>query len=116
MDSTPSWRAFPPSVSPLDDELVAGLGLARLVPQGRLTPRAHGPGHADRGPALPPAVGWLEGSMATPRTAGRRPSQRDRPALPRLIVSCSRLPTCPTVARQSRWTFRTSPEGSRMWA
>jgi len=31
---------------------------------------------------LPPC-GWSTGFLATPRTVGRRPSQRERPALPR---------------------------------
>src|ERR1019366_7838128 len=31
----------------------------------------------------PPPFGWSTGFVATPRTRGRRPSQRLRPALPR---------------------------------
>src|SRR3972149_1819795 len=54
--------------------------------------------------------------MATPRTVGRHPSQRRRPALPILIASCSAFPTCPIVALQSSRTSRTSPEGRRRWA
>src|SRR5262249_39425988 len=30
----------------------------------------------------PPPIGWSTGFMATPRTLGRRPSQRDLPAFP----------------------------------
>src|SRR4030042_1143140 len=40
--------------------------------------------------------------MATPRTWGRFPRQRDRPALPTRWFSCSRFPTWPTVALQRR--------------
>src|SRR3954454_159195 len=52
----------------------------------------------------PPPSGWSNGFMATPRTVGRLPFQRIRPALPQLMLDCSALPTSPTVARQ-----RTSP-------
>src|SRR3989337_1700623 len=48
----------------------------------------------------PPPWGWSWGFMATPRTVGRRPSQRLRPALPEATFWWSRLPTCPMVARQ----------------
>jgi hypothetical protein len=51
--------------------------------------------------------------MATPRTDGRIPIQRDRPALPMDTFSCSKFPTWPTVAMHSNRTFRISPEGSR---
>src|SRR5690554_403389 len=51
--------------------------------------------------------------MAVPRTLGRRPIQRERPALPNETPSCSRLLTDPTVARQSCSTRRISPEGRR---
>lgn len=60
--------------------------------------------------------GWSTGFMATPRVWGRRPSQRERPALPREMFSCSTLLTCPTVARQEMGTMRTSPLGSFRWA
>src|SRR5690606_39875009 len=49
----------------------------------------------------PPPCGCEAGSIAVPRTDGRQPSQRLRPALPSLMLPCSVLPTCPTVARQS---------------
>src|SRR3989442_473133 len=48
----------------------------------------------------PPPCGWLAGSIATPRTPGRIPNQRDRPAFPSVIESCSRLLTWPIVAQQ----------------
>src|SRR5215207_4613615 len=54
--------------------------------------------------------------MATPRTVGRLPFQRMRPALPQLMLDCSALPTSPTVARQRASTLRISPEGIRSWA
>src|SRR3990167_3123346 len=47
----------------------------------------------------PPPWGWSTGFMATPRTVGRRPSQRVRPALPKVTFPWSRLPICPMVAR-----------------
>ena len=54
--------------------------------------------------------------MATPRTVGRLPFQRMRPALPQLMFDCSALPTSPTVARQRTSTLRISPDGIRSWA
>src|SRR5690606_1580480 len=41
----------------------------------------------------PPPWGWSTGFMAAPRTVGRRPSQRLRPALPVVMFSCSGLLT-----------------------
>src|SRR5258707_13902258 len=64
----------------------------------------------------PPPSGWSTGFMATPRTEGRLPFQRLRPALPSLMLPCSALPTSPTVARQLASTRRISPEGIRSWA
>src|SRR4051794_41856849 len=61
----------------------------------------------------PPPSGWSTGFIATPRTVGRLPRQRLRPALPQLMRSWSELPTSPTVARHSTCTWRISPEGSR---
>src|SRR5687767_10346383 len=60
----------------------------------------------------PPPIGWATGFIATPRTCGRRPIQRLRPALPRLIDECSTLPSCPIVARQLLGRRRISPDGS----
>src|SRR4029077_4415383 len=60
----------------------------------------------------PPPCGWSTGFMETPRLWGRLPSQRVRPALPMETFLWSRFPTWPTVATHSRWTLRTSPEGS----
>src|SRR5215218_2269725 len=59
----------------------------------------------------PPPIGWSTGFIATPRTWGRRPSQRLRPALPRRMFMWSALPTAPIVARQAAGIRRTSPEG-----
>src|SRR5687767_8087266 len=64
----------------------------------------------------PPPCGWSMGFMAAPRTDGRLPSQRLRPALPLLMFSWSRLPTWPTVARQVSRTRRSSPDGRRRTA
>src|SRR5437899_10152852 len=64
----------------------------------------------------PPPCGWSIGFIATPRTVGRLPFQRMRPALPQLMLDCSALPTSPTVARQRTSTLRISPEGIRSWA
>src|SRR5215207_1233415 len=64
----------------------------------------------------PPPCGWSTGFIATPRTVGRMPFQRLRPALPQLMLDCSALPTSPIVARQRASTLRISPEGSRSWA
>src|SRR6188474_1599438 len=64
----------------------------------------------------PPPCGWSTGFMTTPRTVGRTPFHRMRPALPQLMFDCSALPTSPTVARQRTSTLRISPEGRRSWA
>src|SRR6202012_1528465 len=64
----------------------------------------------------PPPCGWSIGFIATPRTVGRMPFQRLRPALPQLVFCCSALPTSPMEARQRTSTLRTSPEGRRSWA
>src|SRR5207244_10204758 len=64
----------------------------------------------------PPPRGWSMGFIATPRTLGRLPCQRLRPALPTEISSASELPTSPTVARQPRGMSRLSPAGGRMVA
>src|SRR6185312_3459879 len=48
----------------------------------------------------PPPCGWSTGFIATPRTVGRLPFQRIRPALPQLMLDCSALPTSPTAGRQ----------------
>src|SRR5215472_354858 len=60
----------------------------------------------------PPPIGWSTGFMTVPRTVGRKPFQRTRPAFPTDTFSWSRLPTWPMVAMQSSRTWRTSPEGS----
>src|ERR1700754_835023 len=61
----------------------------------------------------PPPCGWSIGFMATPRTDGRLPFQRLRPALPSLMLPCLALPTSPTVARHSMDTRGISPDGMR---
>src|SRR5207302_6229639 len=64
----------------------------------------------------PPPCGWSTGFIAEPRTDGRLPSQRLRPALPMVTFWWSALPTCPIVARQTSGTRRSSPEGRRSTA
>src|SRR5207247_7373395 len=64
----------------------------------------------------PPPCGWSTGFITTPRTVGRLPFHRIRPALPQLMFDCSALPTSPTVARQRTSTLRISPEGRRSCA
>src|ERR687898_1065396 len=64
----------------------------------------------------PPPCGWSIGFMATPRTDGRLPSQRLRPALPRLMLDWSGFDTAPIVARHSPRTIRSSPDASFNWA
>src|SRR3954469_6761482 len=64
----------------------------------------------------PPPCGWSIGFMATPRTVGRLPFHRMRPALPQLMLLCSALPTSPTVARHRTSTLRISPDGMRSCA
>ena len=54
--------------------------------------------------------------MATPRTVGRLPFHRIRPALPQLMLDCSALPTSPIDARQRTSTLRISPDGIRSCA
>src|SRR5579862_9758703 len=64
----------------------------------------------------PPPCGWSTGFIAEPRTEGRLPRQRLRPALPPVMFWWSTLPTCPTVARQVSGTRRISPDGRRRTA
>src|SRR6478609_4971874 len=59
----------------------------------------------------PPPSGWSTGFIATPRTCGRLPSHRLRPALPIDTFSWSTLPTWPIVARHSTLILRISPDG-----
>src|SRR5881628_3683852 len=63
----------------------------------------------------PPPRGWSIGFIATPRTVGLIPSQRDRPALPKDTLSWSAFPTWPMVAWQASFTRRISPDGSLTW-
>ena len=56
----------------------------------------------------PPPWGWSQGFIAEPRTVGRIPRQRLRPAFPNLTKLASLLLTLPIVARQVAKTFRTS--------
>src|SRR6056297_3577888 len=60
----------------------------------------------------PPPCGWSTGFIAEPRTVGRLPDHRLRPALPIDRLSWSTLPTRPIVARHRTSTIRISPDGS----
>src|SRR5262249_41784681 len=64
----------------------------------------------------PPPCGWSTGFIAEPRTVGRLPSQRLRPALPPVMLPWSTLPTWPIVARHVPSTRRISPDGRRSTA
>src|SRR3989338_2075960 len=57
----------------------------------RLRPRPERPS--------PPPCGWSTGFIAVPRTVGRIPSQRLRPALPKLTKRFSLLETSPIEAQ-----------------
>src|SRR5690349_24818166 len=61
-------------------------------------------------------TGLVERVRASPRTVGRTPRQRTRPALPIDSRLCSVLPASPIVARQSMCTLRISPERRRSCA
>src|SRR3546814_14836334 len=64
----------------------------------------------------PPPCGCSTGFITTPRTVGRLPFQRMRPALPQLMLDCSALPTSPIEARQRTSTKRISPDARRSLA
>src|SRR5699024_12869900 len=61
----------------------------------------------------PPPRGRSFGFIADPRTVGLFPNQRERPALPIRLCSCSKFPTGPAAARQVVRMRRTSPEAQR---
>src|SRR5204863_2529126 len=84
--------------------------LRRVLKPLLCTPHGDTGGCADAVRPSPPPCGWSIGFMATPRTVGRTPRQRLRPALPMDSRLCSELPTSPIVARQSMCTLRISPE------
>src|SRR6516225_2807652 len=89
-----------------------GFRFLRVLPPLASTPVGL---HGCRPPLLrpsPPPIGWLTGFCEVPRLCGLRPSQRLRPALPRLMFMCSALLMAPMVARHSLDTRRTSPDGS----
>src|SRR5437763_17202414 len=93
-----------------------GLRFFRVLPPLASTPVGL---QGCRPPAVrpsPPPIGWLTGFIDVPRLCGLRPSQRLRPALPRLRFMWSALPLEPRVARHSELTRRTSPDGSVTWA
>src|SRR5439155_27186422 len=89
-----------------------GFRFLRVLPPLASTPVGE---HGWRPPAVrpsPPPIGWLTGFIDVPRLCGRRPFQRTRPALPRLMFMWSALPIVPMVARQLALTRRTLPEGN----
>src|SRR5574343_254089 len=55
----------------------------------------------------PPPYGWSTGFMALPRTVGRIPFQRERPALPKFCKWYSPFETSPIHAQQFSETLRT---------
>src|SRR3989338_8259892 len=67
-----------------------------------------------RCPPSPPPFGWATGIIAVPRTVGRIPSQRERPALPITVRLYSGFETWPMDAYPSERTRRTSPNESLM--
>lgn len=60
----------------------------------------------------PPPIGWSTGFIATPRTTGLLPIQREIPPFPSFRFVCWGLDTTPIVARQLLSTFLCSPETS----
>jgi hypothetical protein len=56
---------------------------------------------------------WSIGFMTVPRTVGRQPRLRLRPAFPASTLMCSVFPTPPIVARHLWNTSRISPDGKR---
>ena len=96
-------------------------GIRRLAAISRAATLSHCPvGLTGCRPPLvrpsPPPCGWSMGFMAVPRTCGRSPSQRVRPALPMLMFIWSALPMVPIVARHEAGMRRISPLGSVSWA
>src|SRR5262245_50513792 len=86
--------------------LLDGLRRLRVLPPlASLPVGLHGWRPPDERPS-PPPIGCDTGFWATPRTCGRRPSQRLRPALPSWMFMWSALPSWPTVARQLELTRR----------
>src|SRR5512142_1155266 len=87
-----------------------------FLPSAGLPHLVLGPGRPTPTLPSPPPCGWSRGLITAPRTVGRHPMWRLRPALPILIVFHSALPTWPMVALHSTLTYRVSPEGKRTWA
>ena len=71
-------------LAPTDDELVAGLAGWRVRPS--FWPHGVTGWRPPEVLPSPPPCGWSTGFMATPRTVGRMPFQRMRPALPQLML------------------------------
>src|ERR1700730_9121643 len=61
----------------------------------------------------PPPCGWSTGFITTPRTVGRLPFQRMRPALAQLMLASTLGRTSPFGARHGTSTRRISPLGMR---
>src|SRR6266853_1662898 len=97
-------RLRPRTMSFVDAFFLWRVFLPSTLPQGEVGGRP-----PDVLPSPPPS-GWSTGFIATPRTRGRRPSQRVLPALPTDSSSCSALPTSPIVARHSPRIIRISVE------
>ena len=61
----------------------------------------------------PPPCGWSTGFIATPRTDGRNPSHRERPAFSRFFEWNSLTETTPKVALDRLSICRLLPDGRR---
>src|SRR6478672_1251614 len=97
-------RFRPRTIRRCDDFFLLRVFTPSFLPHGLTTFRP---------PRVRPPCGWSTGFMTSPRTFGRRPSQRLLPALPCESSSCSALPTVPTVARHLPCTRRISVEAMR---
>src|ERR1043165_1786771 len=75
---------------PLPRRRIMNLSVRRLVrvflPIAGLPQGVFGPGIPIGERPSPPPCGWLAGSIALPRTVGRIPIQRLRPALPKFTL------------------------------
>src|SRR5699024_1299401 len=81
--------------------LLVGFFVLRVLrPMAGLPQGVTGPGRPTGLLPSPPPWGWSLGFITEPRTVGRMPMWRFRPALPMWTFSWSRLPTWPMTAVQ----------------
>ena len=64
----------------------------RVLPPIAILPQGDTDTTADRGSPFTTAMRVIRGFMTEPLTVGLMPSHLERPALPRVMFSCSRLP------------------------